>query len=306
MARTRLDRFVEPYLVKRGDTFRVKDIDPADTGGLGRDKRRAEQLLEEGVERLRSLQKKLYAHDRWGVLLIFQGMDGAGKDSAIAHVMSGVNPQGCQVHSFKQPSPEELDHDFMWRCMVRLPERGRIGIFNRSYYEEVLVVRVHDELLQRQKLPKRLVTKRIWQERCEDIVAFENYFARNGYAIRKFFLHISEDEQLRRLRGRLDDPAKNWKFSLGDLRERDHWRDYMKAYEAAVRNTSTPAAPWVVVPANKKWFARLVVAGAIVKALEDLDLTYPRVDSEKQRELEEGRKILDSLTAGKQEPGAGS
>jgi PPK2 family polyphosphate:nucleotide phosphotransferase len=290
-----LDRIVRPYVLRQGGSFRLKDVDPDDTGGLRDDKVRAQALLDEGVERLRTLQEKLYAHNRWGVLLIFQGMDAAGKDGAIEHVMAGVNPQGCEVHSFKQPSTEELDHDFMWRCARRLPERGRIGIFNRSYYEEVLVVRVHDELVRSQKLPPQVVTKQIWKERYEDIAAFERYFARQGYAIRKFFLHISPEEQLERLRKRLDNPEKHWKFALGDLEEHQRWHDYMKAYEDAVRHTSTPHAPWVVVPANRKWFARLVVAGAIVEALEELHLSLPPIDEAKRQELTAGRKLLERL-----------
>jgi PPK2 family polyphosphate:nucleotide phosphotransferase len=254
-------------------------------------------LLEEGVARLCALQEKLYAQDRWGVLLIFQAMDAAGKDGAIKHVMSGVNPQGCQIHSFKQPSSEELDHDFLWRCFVKLPERGRIGIFNRSYYEDTLVVRVHPELLERSQIPESRLTKGLFKERFEDITAFERYLSRSGYVIRKFFLHISAKEQLQRFRSRLDEPEKQWKFSLGDLREHDHWDDYMKAYEDAIRHTATPDAPWVVVPSNKKWFARLVVAAAIVDALEELDLQFPPVTATKRRQLEEGRVILDRAVA---------
>lgn len=294
MARTRLEQIVDPYVIRQGGTFRLKDHDPGDTGGLAGDKARAGELLAEGLARLQALQEKLYADNRWGILLIFQGMDASGKDGAVKHVMSGVNPQGCQVHSFKQPSTEELDHDFMWRCMRRLPERGRIGIFNRSYYEDVLVVRVHERLLQAQRLPGRLVTRRIWKERYEDIAAFERYYARQGYAIRKFFLHMSLKEQHQRMRKRLDDPEKHWKFSLGDLEERRHWNDYMKAYEEAVRHTATPHAPWVAVPADKKWFARLVVAGAIVEAMEALNLSFPRIDAAKRRELDEGRRILSN------------
>jgi PPK2 family polyphosphate:nucleotide phosphotransferase len=295
MRKARVRQLVEPYLVNHGAGFRLKRIDPEASAGIEPWKPEAEALLKDGVERLRSLQDKLYAQDCWGVLLIFQAMDGAGKDSAIKHVMSGVNPQGCQVHSFKQPSIEELDHDFMWRHVVKLPERGRIGIFNRSYYEEVLVVRVHSELLQGEKIPEPLVTKRIWQQRFDDINAFERYLARNGYVIRKFFLHISPDEQLRRFRKRLEEPEKNWKFSLGDLHEHEHWEDYMAAYEDAIRHTATPHAPWVVVPGNQKWFARLVVAAAIVQALEERELDYPRLGPQKRREIEEGRAKLERL-----------
>jgi PPK2 family polyphosphate:nucleotide phosphotransferase len=292
MARTNFSNLIRRYLVKDGRGFRLKEVDPDDTGGLRLTKNTADELLEEGVQRLRDLQEKLYAQDRWGVLLIFQAMDAAGKDGAIKHVMSGVNPQGCQVYSFKQPSAEELDHDFLWRNLVRFPERGRIGIFNRSHYEEVLVVRVHPEFLERQQIPSELITPDIWKQRYEDINSVERYLARNGYVIRKFFLHISKEEQTERFRKRLDDPAKNWKFSLGDVREQERWKDYMTAYEDAVRHTSTPHAPWLVVPANKKWFARIVVAASIVDALEDLNMSFPPLTPEKQRELKEGRKLL--------------
>jgi PPK2 family polyphosphate:nucleotide phosphotransferase len=299
MAKSRVDKLIEPYVVRHGRRFRLKDIDPADTGDLSPDKKLASELLSEGVARLEALQELLYAQDRWGVLLIFQAMDAAGKDGVIAHVMSGVNPQGCQVYSFKQPSNEELDHDFLWRSMIRLPERGRIGIFNRSYYEDVLVVRVHPEVLQSQKLPPRVVTKHLWKERFEDIVSFERYLAHNGYIVLKFFLHISPKEQARRFRKRLDEPEKNWKFSLGDLRERELWPQYMSAYEDAIRHTAAPHAPWVVVPGNKKWFARLVVAAAIIDALEELHMTFPRLDGARKREIAKGRALLDRLTAGR-------
>ena len=292
MAKSQASRLIQPYLVDRGKRFRLNDVDPGDTGTIGASKAQAKELLQEGVDRLRALQEKLYAQDQWGVLLIFQALDAAGKDGAIEHVMSGVNPQGCQVFSFKQPSSEEIDHDFLWRAQRRLPERGRIGIFNRSYYEEALVVRVHPEILQKQKLPQSLVTKRIWDERFEDINAFERYLARNGYVIRKFFLHMSRKEQLQRFQKRLDEPEKNWKFSLGDVKESEHWSDYQKAYEDAIRHTATPHAPWVVVPADKKWFARLVVAATIVDALQELDLAFPTVDRARRRELEAGRALL--------------
>ena len=287
-------QLVAPYLITDGGRFRLKDIDPADTGGLPPDvKDKAKELLRESVERMAALQEKLYAQDRWGVLLIFQAMDAAGKDGAIEHVMSGVNPQGCQVHAFKAPSPEELDHDYLWRTSRALPERGRIGIFNRSYYEEVLVVRVHPPILEGQKLPAELVSrKRIWKERLEDIAGHERYLARNGYLIRKFFLHVSKAEQKRRFLARLDVPEKNWKFSVGDVAERQHWKAYMAAYEEAIQRTATPSAPWVVVPADHKWFTRLVVSSVIVDALESLDLSFPTVDKARLAELREARARL--------------
>jgi len=289
----RIRKFVKPYLVTNGSKFRLKSFDPDDHGSLKASKDAAASLLEEGVSRLCALQEKLYAQDQWGVLLIFQAMDAAGKDGAIKHVLSGVNPQGCQITSFKQPSSEDLDHDFMWRCLRKLPERGRIGIFNRSYYEDTLVVRVHPELLERSQIPRPLLTGRIWKERFEDISAFERYLSRSGYVIRKFFLNISAEEQLLRFRSRLDEPDKKWKFSLGDLREREHWNDYMAAYQDAIRHTATPEAPWVVVPSNRKWFARLVVAAAIVDALEELDLQFPPVNAAKRSELEKGRLMME-------------
>jgi len=292
MSKSRVQKLIEPYLVRDGRHFRLKEFDPGDTGGLKTDKSQAAQVLQEGVTRLGSLQEKLYAQDRWGVLLIFQALDAAGKDGAIEHVMSGVNPQGCQVYSFKQPSSEDLDHDFLWRNLIRLPERGRIGIFNRSYYEEVLVVRVHPELLEHQQIPRPLVTKHIWRERFEDINALERYLARNGYAIRKFFLHLSKKEQAKRFEKRLDESDKQWKFSLGDLHEREHWNDYQRAYEDAIRHTATEHAPWVIVPADKKWFARMVVAATVIDALEELDLAFPEVTPEKRKELEQGRRLL--------------
>jgi PPK2 family polyphosphate:nucleotide phosphotransferase len=281
-----------PYRVDDGRKFRLDDVDPEDTGGLD-SKEQAQQDLRLGVTRLAELQDKLYAQDRWAVLLVFQAMDAAGKDSTIKHVMSGVNPQGCQVYSFKAPTAHELDHDFMWRTTCSLPERGRIGIFNRSYYEEVLVVRVHPEFLEAQKLPPQLVTKRIWKDRYEEINNFERYITRNGIAIRKFFLHVSKKAQKRRFLARLDQPEKNWKFSPADVREREFWSDYMEAYEDAIRATATPHAPWYVVPADKKWFTRLVVAAAIVDALEELDLHYPKIDDVKRRELEVARGLLE-------------
>ena len=294
MAKSRMSKLIDRYIVRDGKNFRLKDIDPGDTGGFKTGKSAAEGILKEGVERLCDLQEKLYAQDRWGVLLVFQAMDAAGKDGAIKHVMSGINPQGCQVYSFKQPSSQDLDHDFLWRNLVCLPERGRIGIFNRSYYEEVLVVRVHPELLSKQQIPSELVTKHIWKERYEDINALERYLGRNGYVIRKFFLHLSKKEQAKRFEKRLDEPEKQWKFSLGDLHERERWKDYMDAYEDTIRHTSTPHAPWVIVPANKKWFARWVVAATVIDALDELNLAYPKVTPAKRVELQKGRRLLQS------------
>jgi PPK2 family polyphosphate:nucleotide phosphotransferase len=289
----RAGRLANPFRVTSGRRFRLAGIDPADTRGLT-SKRRARQILARAIEALTELQEKLYAQDRWAVLLIFQAMDAAGKDSTIKHVMSGVNPQGCQVVSFKAPSNEELDHDFMWRTTRHLPERGRIGIFNRSYYEEVLVVRVHPELLARPRLPPELVTKDLWRQRFEDINAFERYLARNGVVVRKFFLHVSREEQRKRFLERLERPAKHWKFSLADVRERQRWDEYMRVYEEMIRHTSAPHAPWHVVPADPKWFTRLVVISAIIEALEELDLTFPRIDGPKRKELDAARSALAS------------
>jgi PPK2 family polyphosphate:nucleotide phosphotransferase len=285
--------FARPYRVTRGKGFRLADVDPQDTAHLeSEDVERAKQALAEGTEFLADLQDKLYAQDRWAVLLIFQAMDAAGKDGTIKHVMSGVNPQGCQVFSFKAPSAEELDHDYLWRCMRYVPERGRIGIFNRSYYEEALVARVHPEILAAQKLPPELVTKKIWEERFEDIRSFERYLARNGVVVRKFFLHVSKAEQKRRFMARLDEPEKNWKFSANDVAERRHWKEYQHAYEEAIRGTATEHAPWYVVPADNKWFTRLVVAAAVVDALAELDLEYPKVDAAKRKALAVARREL--------------
>jgi PPK2 family polyphosphate:nucleotide phosphotransferase len=286
-------RFVAPFRVDDGRSFRLKHHDPGDSKGI-RSKDDAQKLLSRGIEHLAEQQEMLYAQDRWAVLLVFQAMDAAGKDGAIKHVMSGINPQGCQVYSFKAPTSEELDHDFLWRTAKSLPERGRIGIFNRSYYEEVLVVRVHPEILAKQKLPRSHVTKRIWNERLEDIVAHERYLARNGVVIRKFFLNVSKAEQKKRFLERLDWPAKNWKFSSADARERGYWGEYMHAYEEAIRATAAPYAPWIVVPADKKWFARLVVAAAVADALEELNLSFPKVTAEQKKELEAARRALDS------------
>jgi PPK2 family polyphosphate:nucleotide phosphotransferase len=281
------------YRVTKGKQFRLKDHDPADTHGMkSESKQEAKELLQRGVELLAEYQDKLYAQDRWAVLLIFQAMDAAGKDSTIKHVMSGVNPQGCEVYSFKAPSDEELDHDFLWRCVPWLPNRGHIGIFNRSYYEEVLVVRVHPEILAAQKLPPELVTKRIWEERYADIGNFERYLSRQGTVIRKFFLHVSQEEQKKRFLERLDEPEKNWKFSAADVKERRYWDDYMAAYEKMIRATATPDAPWYVVPADNKWFTRLVVGAAVVKTLDDLELHYPKVGKKKRAELAAARATL--------------
>ena len=286
----------EPFRVSKGEKFRLKDFDPCDAGGL-KDKDKARELLQNGVELLEHMQEKLYAQDRWALLLIFQAMDAAGKDSAIKHVMSGVNPQGCEVHSFKAPSVEELDHDYLWRAHKAVPERGRIGIFNRSYYEEVLVVRVHEEILAAQRLPKRLVSKDIWEQRYQDISRFEDYLARNGVVIRKFFLHVSKKEQKKRFLERLDDPAKNWKFSMADVKERGCWKDYQKAYEEMIQNTASKQAPWYVVPADNKWFTRLVVAAAAIEALHGLDLQFPEADEKVKKELD---KIKRALVEGKE------
>jgi PPK2 family polyphosphate:nucleotide phosphotransferase len=289
----RLQRFAKPYRVRNGRTFRLKDVDPDETGPI-KSRSQAKRWLERGVASLARLQEKLYAQDSWGLLLIFQAMDAAGKDGTIKHVMSGVNPQGCQVYSFRAPSAEELDHDFLWRTSRCLPERGRIGIFNRSYYEETLVVRVHPKALDAQRIPSTLVTKGIWDERFEDIRAFERYATRNGIAIRKFFLHVSRKEQKRRFLRRLDLKSKNWKFSTADAEERELWRDYMRAYEQTIRHTSSDYAPWYVVPANHKWFTRLVVVAAIIDALEEMELAFPRVDRDKRNELAAVRRRLEA------------
>jgi PPK2 family polyphosphate:nucleotide phosphotransferase len=293
-------RLVKRYRVDNGKHFRLADVDPADTDGLEDEfKEEAKQVLQLGVERLAELQDMLYAQDRWGVLLIFQAMDAAGKDSAIKHVMSGVNPQGCQVASFKVPSTEELDHDYLWRTTRHLPARGNIGIFNRSYYEEVLAVRVHPEFLARQHLPPQLVDKRIFERRYEDIASCERYLDRNGIVVRKFFLHVSKEEQRRRFLARIERPEKNWKFSVNDVKERGHWDGYMEAYEDAIRATATEHAPWFVIPADHKWFTRLVVAAAIVDTLEGLALAYPELDPGRRAELQEARTALGGDRAGR-------
>ena len=289
----RARRFSKPYRVTNGRKFHLKDVDPGDTGSLeSEDADLAKEALQTGIELLAEYQDMLYAQDRWALLLVFQAMDAAGKDGTIKHVMSGVNPQGVQVYSFKAPSAEDLDHDYLWRCMRALPERGRIGIFNRSYYEEVLVARVHPEILEHQKLPPSLVTKGLWEERYEDIRAFEKYLSRNGVVIRKFFLHVSRAEQKRRFLARLEEPEKNWKFSASDVVERRFWRDYQSAYEDAIRATATKHAPWYVIPADHKWFTRLAVAAAIVDTLAQLELHYPVVDAKKRKALQAARREL--------------
>ncbi len=288
-------RLAKAYCVTKGEKFRLKAFDPGDTGGV-KSKKHAEKLLEQSSALASQMQETLYAQDHWALLLIFQGMDAAGKDGAVKHVMSGVNPQGCDVYSFKAPTSEELDHDYLWRTHRVMPERGKIGIFNRSYYEEVLVVRVHPGLLKAEKLPDRLVTKHVWDERYEDINAFERYLTRNGVAIRKFFLYISKAEQQKRFLERLEDSKKNWKFSMADIKERSFWKDYKEAYEEMIQKTATKHAPWYVIPADNKWFARLIVASAVVEALDGLDLAFPDVNKEKKKELEQ---IRDSLLADK-------
>jgi len=285
--------FAEPYRITDGDKFRLKDIDPGDTADLSsEDKPRAKEALQLGIQVLADLQDRLYAQDNWGVLLVFQAMDAAGKDGAIKHVMSGVNPQGCQVASFKAPSSEDLDHDYLWRCNRQLPERGRIGIFNRSYYEEVLVCKVHPEFLARQKLPKQRRPDHIWKQRYRDIRNYEEYLDNNGIIVRKFFLHLSYEEQRKRFIERIDNPDKNWKFSAADAHERGHWDAYQDAYEDAIRNTATETAPWFVIPADNKWFTRVVVAAAVIEALDALDLDYPKVSKAKIAELADLRKKL--------------
>jgi PPK2 family polyphosphate:nucleotide phosphotransferase len=288
----RIRKYVHPFRITKGKGFRLKDFDPGETCGLKLDKGEAAELLQRGIAWLAEEQDMLYAQGRWSLLLVFQALDAAGKDGTIKHVMSGVNPQGCQVFSFKQPSSEELDHDFMWRYVRNLPERGRIGIFNRSYYEEVLVVRVHPEILKRQKLPPVVVGKEIWDERLADIAHFEDYASRQGMKILKFFLHVSRKEQKKRFLERLDEPEKNWKFSASDVQEREFWSEYMHAFEEAIRATASKHAPWFLVPADNKWFTRLVVAAAIVDAMENLNLAYPKVDAAKRKQLAAARVAL--------------
>ena len=284
-------KLVDPYRVTDGERFRLKDFDPCDTGKL-HSKEAAAEMLDDGVKLLSRMQEKLYAQDRWSLLIVMQAMDAAGKDGAIKHVMSGVNPQGCDVHSFKAPSPEELDHDYLWRAHKAVPERGKIGIFNRSYYEEVLVVRVHEHLLAAQKIPESLITKNIWEERFEDIRRFERYLTRNGVVVVKFFLHLSRKEQKKRFLERLDDSKKNWKFSMADVKERGFWKDYQAAYDEMIRNTATRHAPWYVVPADNKWYTRLVVASAIIDTLDGLNLRFPDADAEVKKELQKVRAGL--------------
>lgn len=289
----RAKKFAKKYFVGEGKKFKLKDFDTKPKMNLGpEDKPLVKEALEQGVEALAALQDILYAQDRWSLLVIFQAMDAAGKDGAVKHVMSGINPQGCQVSSFKVPSAEDLDHDFLWRCQKHLPERGRIGIFNRSYYEEVLVVRVHEAILQNQKLPTKLVTKKIWKERFEDINNFEQYLHRNGTVVIKIFLHVSKEEQKSRFIERIDDPSKNWKFSTGDIKERGYWNDYQNAYEDMIKNTSTKNSPWYVIPADNKAYARIAVASAIISALDQMDLEYPQVSPEKIAELQTVKKVL--------------
>jgi len=289
----RCKKVTDPYRITNGDNFRLKDISPGDLLDFkSEDKPKAKEALAVGIQALADLQDKLYAQDRWGVLLIFQAMDAAGKDSAIKHVMSGINPQGCQVYSFKAPSAEDLDHDYLWRSMKCLPNRGHIGIFNRSYYEETLVVRVHPEFLAKQKLPPKLVSKHIWKERFQDIRCFERYLTRNGVVILKFFLHLSRKEQKKRFLERIEKPDKNWKFSPDDVAERQHWDQYMQAYEAAIRNTATKDAPWYVVPADNKWFTRVVVAAAIIEKLASLKLHYPEVSADQLKQLAAAKRAL--------------
>ena len=291
----RIGKLVDPYRITKGKGFRLADFDPGDTGGLGsEDKPAAREWLEEGIRWMAEAQQRFYADDRRSLLLVFQAMDAAGKDGTIRHVMSGINPQGCQVFSFKQTSAEELDHDFLWRYQKCLPERGRIGIFNRSYYEEILVVRVHREILEAQKLPPSLVTKSIWKERAADMAAFESYLARQGTVTLKFFLNVSREEQRRRFLERLEEPDKNWKFSSADVTERGFWKDYMAAYEDAIRATATPEAPWFMVPADNKWFTRLVVSAAVSEALWKLKPAFPRVDDAKRKELAAARRALEA------------
>ena len=288
----RTQKYVQPFRVTKGDGFQLKNFDPGDTLGLKMSRGEASELLQQGTQWLAEEQDVLYAQDRWSLLLVFQAMDAAGKDGTIKHVMSGVNPQGCQVVSFKQPSQEDLNHDFMWRYARRAPERGKIGIFNRSYYEEVLIVRVHEAILRQQKIPPPLIGKHIWEERLTDIAHFEDYLTRQGIIVLKFFLHVSREEQKKRFMKRLDEPEKNWKFSASDVHERKFWNDYMRAYEEAIGATAAKHAPWFVVPADNKWFTRLVVSSAIVEAVEHLDLTYPKVDAEKKKELAAARVVL--------------
>jgi PPK2 family polyphosphate:nucleotide phosphotransferase len=284
-------RLAAPYCITDGEKFRLKEYDPADTNGV-KNKQHAQNILDRRVGLLSDMQEKLYAQDRWALLVVLQGLDAAGKDGVIKHVMSGVNPQGCSVSAFKAPSDEDLNHDYLWRSHKFVPERGKIGIFNRSYYEEVLIVRVHADLLKAQKLPTRLVTKRIWDERYEDLNAFERYLTRNGVVVRKFFLHLSKEEQKKRLLERLEDPKKSWKFSMADVKERNSWKAYQQVYEEMIQKTAMKHSPWYVVPADNKWFTRLIVASVIIEALDALDLAFPVADKAKRRELKTVREFL--------------
>ncbi len=287
----KIPKLISPYEVSCSKGFRLKNFNPGDTQGFDL-KAEAEAYLAKNIQRLSEMQQRLYAQDRWSILLVFQAMDAAGKDSSIRNVMSGINPQGCQVFSFKQPSSEDLSHDYLWRASKSLPQRGRIGIFNRSYYEEVLIVRVHSQLLEQERIPPSLITKKIWEERFEDINAFKRMLTRNGVIIRKFYLNLSKQEQRSRFLKRLEEPEKNWKFSEADVREREHWDDYMAAYEDMIAHTATKQAPWYIVPADKKWFTHLVVSSVIVKALEELRLTYPQIDATRRKELAAARELL--------------
>jgi len=287
-----LNSITKRFRIDSPDKFRLSEYDPDDCQGLTRDKNEAKAMLAEGIEQLVELQERLYADDRWSVLIVLQAMDAAGKDSVIKHVMSGLNPQGVEVHPFKQPSAEEMDHNFLWRAARHLPERGRIGIFNRSYYEEVLVVRVHPELLEQQRLPKSLAGKDIWQQRFDDICGFERHLVRNGTRILKFFLHVSKEEQRKRFLDRIDEPAKRWKFSMSDVAERKLWDKYQHAYEDMIRQTSQPETPWFVVPADHKWFTRMIVAGALVQELQTLDLDFPKIEGKALKELQDAAKAL--------------
>ena len=285
------EKFIKPFRIENGKHFRLKDHDPGETRGLASEGDAAD-LLKKGIREMSELQDRLYAQDRWAVLVILQAMDAAGKDSVIKHVMSGVNPQGCQVSAFKQPNSEDLDHDYLWRANKNLPRRGNIGIFNRSYYEEVLIVRVHDELLNKERIPSPLISKHIWKDRFEDINAHERYLSRNGIVIRKFFLNVSKEEQKRRFMARLEEPEKNWKLSPSDVLERERWDDYMNAYEDMIAHTASEHAPWYIVPADNKWFTRAVVAEAVIETLESLNLTYPKLDAEQKQQLKAARKAL--------------
>jgi PPK2 family polyphosphate:nucleotide phosphotransferase len=289
---SKMEELAQRFRVEHGDKFRLQDFDPADTGSIESEEE-ASKLLQDGLRKLRKAQEKLYAQEQWAVLIILQAMDAAGKDSLIKHVMSGMNPTGCEVSSFKQPSQEELRHDFLWRTTCRLPERGKIGIFNRSYYEEVLVVRVHPKILDNEHLPEPVLSQKIWQHRFEDICAFEHHLSRNGTIVRKFFLHISKEEQKKRFLSRLERPDKNWKFSEQDVKERELWPQYMEAYEDMIRNTAASYAPWYVVPADHKWFTQLVVAATVVDSLKELGLAYPRVSGQRREEIEAARAYLE-------------